>query len=258
MNCNEVRRLVHASLDGELDLVRQMEVDAHLETCEGCRRASEALGTLRDGLQRGDLYFRAPATLERRIRTAIAGTTERTLAGSVLQHRTRRVPVMAWTTAIAAAAAIILFAASVWVLRSRPSEAERLAQESVANHIRSLLPGHLTDVASTEQHTVKPWFAGRIDFSPPVVDFAPQGFPLVGGRVDYLGGRTVAALVYRRRQHVLNLFIWPSPQESAPTLASAHGYNVVTWCRAGMAYSLVSDLNQTELRQFADLVRRTP
>jgi anti-sigma factor RsiW len=126
----------------------------------------------------------------------------------------------------------------------------------IATHIRSLLPGHLTDVPSSDQHTVKPWFAGRVDFSPPVTDFADRAFPLVGGRVDYVGGRTVAVAVYRRRQHVINLFMWPSSDGRPPAGTSARGYNIVHWSEHDIAFWLVSDLNANELRQFAELVRK--
>jgi anti-sigma factor RsiW len=251
VDCNEVRTLVHASFDGELDLVREMDLQAHVESCPACARTYERLRALRGALQRADLYVRAPDTLKQRVRAAVAA--EHAAAPRVVRYRFPRLSSAAWGT-FAAAAAIILVATAVWLLRSRPSESDLLAQEIVASHIRSLLPGHLTDVLSSDQHTVKPWFAGRVDFSPPVVDFAAQGFPLVGGRLDYVGGRTVAALVYRRRQHVVNLFIWPFSQQSTIRTA-VHGYNVERWSHAGMSYSLVSDLNPTELQQFAQLIR---
>ena len=127
--------------------------------------------------------------------------------------------------------------------------------EIVAGHVRSLLANHLTDVATSNQHVVKPWFNGRIDFSPPVVDLAATGFPLVGGRVDYIGGRVVAALVYRRSGHAINLFVWPA--ETPPEGPSQHdGYNLLRWSAGGLAYWAISDLNPEELRDFESQFRR--
>lgn len=138
-----------------------------------------------------------------------------------------------------------------------PAQADLIAREVMASHLRSLMPGHLMDVASTDQHTVKPWFAGRIDFSPPVNDFAADGFRLAGGRIDYLAGRPVAALVYQRRKHIVNVFVWPSADGSQSAVESiAHdGYNLLHWRRGGMNYWMASDLNPQEMGDFAGLLR---
>jgi len=161
---------------------------------------------------------------------------------------------------LAIAASILLAASLAWnVSRLRPGIAENdlVAQGVLSDHIRSLMGEHLLDVPSTDQHTVKPWFNGKLDFSPEVKDFAAEGFPLVGGRLDYLMNRNVAALVYRRRQHVINLFTWPS---DSPAVVEDHfsrnGYNVVRWTHGGMTYWAVSDLNLNELEQFRDLYRK--
>jgi len=137
------------------------------------------------------------------------------------------------------------------------AETAVIAREVLTSHLRSLMPGHLMDVVSTDQHTVKPWFNGRVDFSPPVSDFAADGFSLVGGRLDYLDGRAVAALVYGRRKHIVNVFVWPASDGSeSAVLSTAHdGYNLMHWRRGGMTYWIVSDLNAQEMGDFARLLR---
>jgi anti-sigma factor RsiW len=162
-----------------------------------------------------------------------------------------------WIGAALAAAAVVAFAVFVWPMLSRPSRTERIAQEIVSAHIRSLMPGHLTDVPSSENHTVKPWFAGKLDFSPPVADLSAEGFLLVGGRLDYAADRPVAALVYRKGEHFINLFVWPSAstQEFAEAADARQGYHLLFWTRGQTNFWAISDVNTTELRQFAGLVR---
>ncbi len=244
MDCTEVRRLIDAYVDGELDLVRHTEIDSHLEQCAGCRARVEARRAVQSTVREAAPYFRAPQTLGLRVRQRVGVRPSSTWRAVVVP-------------ALAAGLILCLGSAVVWLLRTRPAENDLLARDIVSSHIRSLMPGHLADVPSSDQHTVKPWFDGRADFSPPVPDLASQGFPLVGGRLDYVDGQTVAALVYRRRQHVINVFVWPSASPSGiEELRPRHGYNLFRWAAGGNAFWAISDLNSGELRQFVDLFRR--
>ena len=249
MSCSELRTLLHGYIDGELDPVRNVEIEEHLRTCDACAQSLEAQRALRSALQSDDLYFRAPAGLEQKIRIA----AQRPEGKSKLL----RVQLRGWAAAAMAAAAVVALAFFLPSRLSRPSQTDRIAQDVVSAHIRSLMPGHLTDVPSSEHHTVKPWFAGRLDFSPAVVDLTAEDFPLVGGRLDYAAGRPVAALVYRRGKHLINLFTWPAEpvREAAEKSDARQGYNVVFWTRAGTNYWAISDVNRTDLRRFADFVR---
>ncbi|MBS0324569.1 MAG: anti-sigma factor [Proteobacteria bacterium] len=141
-----------------------------------------------------------------------------------------------------------------WI--GRGATADQLEAELVDSHVRALMVSHLTDVASTDQHTVKPWFQGRVDYSPPVKDLAAEGYPLIGGRLDYIEGRAVAALIYRRHGHFINLFVWPGPPVGTRETSSRQGYNVMRWASGGMTYAAVSDLNDQELGVFATLLRQ--
>ena len=237
-----------AYFDGELDADRRAEFEEHLRECPDCAREIEAQHQLRAALSDDAFRHRPPASLSAHVRAALRREDSRPSAR-------RR---LLW----AAAAAVLLVGVglSAWgvVLASRtPSADLLLAREVAASHARSLLAEHLLDVASSDRHTVKPWFQGRIDFAPPVPDFAGQGFRLVGGRLDDLAGRTAAALVYRRRQHVINLFVWPARggEEVAERTTQERGYHLVFWSRAGLNYAAVSDLNPDELKEFTRLVR---
>ena len=250
MNCREVQSLVHASLDGELDLIRQMEIDDHLRQCQACEAFFASQRALQSAVKTDGLYVTAPAGLERRVRTAVrSATAPRQWWSGVFTAP--------WVIATAAATAIVIAAISVGPFASRQSHGDSIAQEVISAHIRSLMPGHLTDVLSSDQHTVKPWFAGKLDFSPPVVDLKDEGFPLVGGRLDYVDNRPIAALTYRRGEHTINLFVWPSESntEVPETLDGRQGYNALSWRRGRTNFWAVSDLNAVELREFARLIQ---
>jgi anti-sigma factor RsiW len=249
MDCTHARRLLDTYLDGELDPVRSLEIDEHLH---GCARCSQSYGegqSFHKALKSGSLYFKAPADLHKRIQRSVreAARTE-TPSGWFSPSWIK--------TAVPLAAAALVLVLFIPTLKG-PSSDELLTQDIVASHIRSLMADHLADVPSSDEHTVKPWFNGKLDFSPPVSDLAKEGFPLVGGRLDYLNNRPVAALVYRRDAHVINVFLWPSKttaQASAP-IKMQQGYRVIRWTGNGMQFSVVSDLEASQLVKFAHLLK---
>ncbi len=255
MNCDEAESLLDGYVDRELDLVKSLEIESHLRTCPACARIRENHLALRSRLRSGSLYFAAPEGLHQRIHGALVERHSRE------GGRTRSQFPWWWSGRwLAIAASLAVIAVAIWRVRPTygPGPVEdSIAREVVSSHIRSLMPNHLTDVPSSDQHTVKPWFNGRLDFSPTVKDLAADGFPLVGGRLDYVNRRPVAALVYQRRKHLINVYIWPSGSGSdeRERAESRQGYNVIHWARAGMTYWVASDLNASELEQFAALLR---
>ena len=246
MNCS--RDLIEAYMDEELDPGLRATVEEHLSSCSACSEAHSRFREQRASLRSTAPYYTAPAELQQSVREALQREAAKETAAMA-----RNTP---WRW-LAIAATILLAISVSWNVRRlqpRTAENDLVAQNILSDHIRSLIGTHLLDVPSSDQHTVKPWFNGKLDFSPQVKDFASQGFPLIGGRLDYLTDRTVAALVYRRRQHVINLFTWPS--DSSPVTEShfsRNGYNVVHWTYGAMTCWAVSDITTTELEQFKDL-----
>ena len=235
--------LIDAQLDGELDSADARDLETHLSGCATCARFREERRALHSAIVAGVPTFTAPAALRARITS---------------MKRTRRVDVgRAWIP-LALAASFALVAVGSWNLGQRRAAANLLADEVLSSHVRSLMPGHLIDVASSDQHTVKPWFNGKLDFSPPVHDFAAQGYPLLGGRLDYVGGRTIAVLTYQRRQHVINVFVWPANRapNATPAARDRQGYHELHWSTPEYDYWVVSDLAPAELREFMGLLQR--
>jgi len=249
MNCTEPRDLVHAYVDRELALEKSLEMEQHFKACAMCSEAHEEGRKLRNVLSEGGLYFRAPADLRTRTRALIQGPAERA-------PRSRSFAWRSMALGVPLALAAVLALTLVPLLKS-PMTGDLVADEIVSGHVRSLMATHLTDVASSDKHTVKPWFEGKLDFSPTVVDLADRGFPLLGGRLDYIDDHSVAALVYQRQKHFINVFVWPSTTEGDldEQHSSRHGFNVIHWNATGMTYWAVSDLNVSELEEFAGSVR---
>ena len=246
MSCREAQELIHGYVDGELDLVRNLEMERHFRECAACASAHERLRSMRSAMNVP--YFQAPPGLETRIRARVRE------ASGVAKAAAPR-PWFQWQWA-GLAAALVIVALGTWRVASTNQHRDVLAQEVLASHVRALMASHLTDVPSSDRHTVKPWFNGKLDFSPEVGDFADRGYALVGGRLDYLNGRPVAALVYQRHKHVINVFIWPAPGQPVRDVEETErqGYHLMHWTKGHMTYWAVSDLNPAELRVLVGLV----
>jgi mycothiol system anti-sigma-R factor len=254
LSCQRAQESIHGYLDGELDLARSLDVEQHMNECEICARAYRSQTALRSSLKNESLYYPAPEKLKKRIQSSLRKEAQTEVSQRAFGWR--------WLTVGASLAFMLLIGVVVWRLVPRsigPSGDELLAQEVVSHHVRSLqMPGHLTDVLSSDQHTVKPWFDGKVDFAPPVKDFASQDFRLYGGRLEYLNNRGVATLVYQRRLHYINLFIWPAEKAgvTGEVTIQRQGYNLIHWTISGMNYWAISDLNGVELHEFARLVQQ--
>jgi anti-sigma factor (TIGR02949 family) len=241
VDCREVEGLLDAYLDGELEPAVSTSVRNHLDACAACRQRLANVESIGRMVRRAP-YYQAPEALRARL----------------TEVRTRSRATSNWLAWAAAVVMVASLTGSILILRTSArvprtlDSVDAVAQEVVSSHVRALMGEHLFDVRSTDQHTVKPWFLGKLDFSPPVTDLAQAGFPLTGGRLDYVAGRPVAALVYTRGQHTINVFVWP---ESSGAIRSSdaqaiRGFHVRHWTRAGMSYWAVSDVNDAELDQF--------
>jgi len=245
LSCQRAQELIHGYVDGELDLLRSLEVEEHIHECEICAHAYRSQTTLRSSLKGDSLYYYAPERLKKRIQSSLRKEAKSEMLPHGLGWR--------WLTVGASVAFMLLIGLVIWRVLPRvirPSSDELLATEIVSDHVRSLqLENHRIDVVSEDPHTVKPWFDGKLDFAPPVKDFAGQDFPLLGGRLEYLNNRTVATLIYQRRLHYINLFIWPAEQagSTGEVTIQRQGYNLIHWNGSGMNYWAISDLNSVEL-----------
>ena len=252
MNCEDVRDLLHAYADNELDAVTAREVEGHLRDCADCQKAFAADRAVKTVIASPAMLHPAPNLLR-----------ERLLAASEIRAISRPKESgwfwRAWPI-MNLAASLLIVAGLAWVysgIATHPTAGSGDAEDVLAAHLRSMqIDSHLMDVKSTDQHTVKPWFDGKLDFAPPVRNLQGQGFPLIGGRLDYLHDRPVAALVYGRFKHLINVFIWPG--ESGDGKSELNGYNLVHWSENGMSFWAVSDVNAQDLSDFADLLKTPP
>jgi anti-sigma factor RsiW len=265
MTCEEAIKLIDGYLDGQLDPITNQAIEQHLRECHDCDQAYKTHGSLIRAIGNATPYYKAPAELRERIQSSlrdeIAELPTRNVARDTQPLFPRRQPrprAILWETSwnwLALAAAIIFAAIIALTLvprLQRPEADQFLATQLIASHVRSLMANHLTDVASSDQHTVKPWLDAKLDFAPPVVDLSQQGFPLVGGRLDYLDNRPVAALIYQRRRHFINLFVWPAASDSAKTTKAItrQGYQLLHWADPDFNYWAVSDVNANDLQTF--------
>lgn len=248
MECVEARTALHAYLDRELDAVNGGVLEQHLAACAQCRQRYEQQRRLKAAIREQADYYEAPAAFAQRVRAMTVQSDG--------PRRSARNWRWQWVQLGAAMAMTAIVTWMVTLQFVQPSTADLLTEEVIAGHARAMINGHLADVASSDQHTVKPWLSARLDFSPPVTDLVTSGFPLVGGRLDYVDHRPVAVLVYRRRQHVIDLFVWPEPDARAvePTSTPAkRGYHILRWNRGGMSFWAISDVNPDDLNAFARL-----
>jgi anti-sigma factor RsiW len=244
MNCPQNTLLLNAYIDNELDVPHILEFEQHVETCHSCSERLRAAKALRNSLRNlRAVESPAPGALEFAIRSRI-----READRTSLRNLSR------WGTVAASLAAMALIGISLRQFAT-PRLDTGTAHDIVSSHVRSLIGNHLMDMSSSEQHTVKPWFAGKLDYSPPVRDFAPQGFPLAGSRIDYIASHPVAVLIYKRRQHIINYYVWPDNEaHSGFTATTEKGFHIEHWRQGEMNHWLVSDLNEIELKQFAGLL----
>jgi anti-sigma factor RsiW len=244
MDCDQTKILIDAYVDNELDLVNSLELEQHIRNCQSCTSVYSNYLALHTALKDDSLYYNLPPGLEEKLTASIKSSEKNQL----------RIKTGFWGwRGIAAAFALSTIVLILFILlRTPPSVESQLTEQIVDNHMRSLMPNHLTDVQNSDQHTVKPWFNGKLDFSPPVPDLSSQGFNLIGGRLDYINGQPVAAIVYQRKSHYINLFFWFSDnkEDINKKVSVTKGYNVIHWTKGNRNYWAVSDINLTELDEF--------
>ncbi len=245
MTCQEAHILLHALIDDELDAGHAREVETHAADCPRCTRQLRDYRGMRDAMAAPAMSYKAPESLRRRLEAALPATPA---ARPIASNRRSLLKGFGLGSVVstALAACLVLFVVHT-------EEDQRIVGDVVSAHLRSLQGDHLIDVKSTDQHTVKPWFNGRLDVAPPVIDLTSQGFTLIGGRLDYIDGRPVAAIVYKRRAHVINLFVSQGAGvTSGEAIEKLQGFNVWRWAWADLSYRAVSDINAEELEEFGD------
>jgi anti-sigma factor RsiW len=249
VNCAECEILLHALIDDELDAGHARDVEAHVASCSACAEKLQAFRVMRSAMARAKLKDVAPAALRARIEAALPPPSAQIIAPRQFLRPSRRSFFGGFGAGAVLSGAL---AASLMLTVFRTDPEQIIGNEAVSAHLRSLQAGHLTDVETSEQHTVKPWFNGKLDVAPPVIDLTAQGFTLVGGRLDEIGGETAAAIVYRRRQHIINLFVSRRRETDrrGEISETRHGFNVRYWTEDGLDYWAISDINGGELDEF--------
>jgi anti-sigma factor RsiW len=265
MNCEEATKLMDGYLDGELDPITSQTIEQHLRDCRNCEQTYETHGSLIRAIGNATPYFKAPAALRERIQSSLREEIAEPPARKVVRDSQvlfrRRQPELRtillgtpwnWLGLAAAIIFAAIIALNLVPRLQRPGADQFLATQLIASHVRSLMANHLTDVASSDQHTVKPWLDAKLDFAPAVVDLSSEGFPLIGGRLDYLDNRPVAALIYQRRKHFINLFVWPAAPDATrtPKTITRQGYQLLHWTDSDFNYWAVSDVNEKDLQTF--------
>jgi anti-sigma factor RsiW len=247
MECSEARRLLEAYVNGEMELTRQLDLETHLVGCTTCRKAAETATKFRDAIHMNMPVYKAPPELKAKVQ-------------AVLRKESQSEP--GWIPAIrrpllCAAAVLVVCGLSVatWMMTSHDKERALIAQ-AIWNHSHSLLVDHLLDVTASDQHLVKDWFTAKLGYGPPVVDLSEAKYKLAGGRLDMLENRQVAAIVYRRQDHVINEFVWPAANRTVDFDVQSHqGYSMCGWNKSGFNYLIVSDLGQADTEEFEDQIR---
>jgi anti-sigma factor RsiW len=240
--------MLHGFIDGELDAAHSLQLEQHLATCPHCADQLERFRAVNKVVSQQGVRWRTPDHVRAQVLAAVS--REAALqAQSANQQASQGFRILAFVRQWLFVPSLAALAASLFLVMAPMQDRSPIQDEILASHVRSLLVDHLTDVATSDQHTVKPWFNGKVDFSPPVVDLASQGFPLVGGRVDYIGGRVVAALIYRRQGHLINVFVWPASPAAATTTAR-DGYNLANWTSDGLNFWAVSDVSADDISRF--------
>ena len=253
--CADSEHALHSFMDGELDAVHALRFEQHLSSCRSCAEEVARFRNLRRVIAQDDVRWRAPDHVRAQIMDAVRRESTGPRSATGIDRggtASRLLGILGRWSFVPSAAAL---AATLFLVLAVPQKGTSLTDELVRSHVRSLLVDHLTDVQTSDRHTVKPWFSGKIDFSPPVVDLASEGFPLVGGRLDYVGERVIAALVYRRNGHVINVFVWPEHSDKTGS-ETRDGYSLAYWSSSGLRITAVSDLNAKELEQFRELFDR--
>jgi anti-sigma factor RsiW len=257
MNCSEYEVLLHALIDGELDAGHARDVEEHVATCPGCVAKLSAFRAMREAMARADLKQVAPAHLRSRIEAALPSPEAQVSAEIIAPRKFLQPSRRTFFGGFAAGSALSAALAATLVFTVFTHDQEQtIADEVVSAHIRSLQPGHLIDVETSDQHTVKPWFDGKVDVAPPVIDLTAEGFTLLGGRLDYIDGEPVASVVYKRRKHVINLLVAQrlGAEHANVTNRTVQGYNVRHWSAGGLDFWAVSDLDPTELNEFVQKI----